>query len=67
MNVNSKREFTPYSFGIAYAEANPSSPELWPITEIASTYYTPKSRSWQLFIEGMEKTINLKKLKDAKQ
>ena len=65
MNVNSKREFTPYSFGIAYAEANPSSPELWPIEEIASTYYTPKCRSWQLFIEGMKKTIELNKRKAA--
>lgn len=65
MNVNKKQEFTPYSFGIAYAEANPNSANLWPIEEIASTYYTPKSKSWLFFIDGMEKVRKLNATKET--
>lgn len=67
MNVNKKREFTPYSFGIAYAEANPNSANLWTIEEIALTYYTPKSMSWTLFIEGMKKVRKLTETKGTNE
>jgi hypothetical protein len=64
MNVDKKREFTPYCFGIAYAEANPKARSYSTLEEIASTFYTPNSRSWGFFMEGMEK---VRKLADAKQ
>ena len=64
MNVDKKREFTPYCFGIAYAEANPKARSYSTLEEIASTFYTPKTKSWLFFMEGMEK---VRFLADAKQ
>ena len=56
MNPDKKREFTPYAFGVAYAEANPwLLKNLYEIEEIASTFYTPKSKAWGFFIEGFNK------------
>lgn len=64
MNVDKKREFTPYCFGIAYAEANPKARNYSTLEEIASTFYTPKSKSWFLFMEGMDK---VRQLAESKQ
>jgi hypothetical protein len=56
MNPEKKREFTPYAFGIAYAEANPwVLQNHYTVEEVASTFYTPKSKSWIFFVEGFTK------------
>ena len=56
MNPEKKREFTPYAFGIAYAEANPwVLQNHYTVEEVASTFYTPRSKSWIFFVEGFTK------------
>ena len=55
MNANKKREFTPYAFGVVYFQSNRTAIDLYTIEEIASTFYTPKSKAWGFFIEGFKK------------
>ena len=50
----SKQEDTAYSFGRYYAYVNPSITKNYERKEIASTFYTPKSKVWYAFIRGME-------------
>lgn len=59
MNPDLKREFTPYAFGCAYFQANKKIIELYELEEIASTFYTPKSKAWGFFMEGMKKEWRL--------
>jgi hypothetical protein len=54
MKVDSRRNFTPYAFGCVYYLYRPSLAKLYPVEEIATTFYTPKSKPWGLFIEGYE-------------
>lgn len=59
MNMNKKREFTPFSHGVSFAEANPQEMgEDYCPEEIASFYYTRKSKSWGFFIEGLNRVKN---------
>lgn len=51
----SKQEDTAYSFGRYYAYVNPSITKNYERKEIASTFYTPKSKVWYAFIRGMER------------
>lgn len=56
MNPDKKREFTPYAFGVAYAEANPYLFKYEnEVEEIAAVFYTRKSKAWGFFIEGFNK------------
>jgi len=56
MNPDKKREFTPYAFGVAYAEANPwLFKNIYEMEEIASTFYTRGSKAYGFFIEGFTK------------
>jgi hypothetical protein len=55
MNPDKKREFTPYAFGCVYFQSNRTAANLYTVEEIASTFYTPKSKPWGLFIEGFKK------------
>lgn len=66
MNCDKKREFTPYVFGCSYFRANERITELYEFEEIASTFYTYKSKSWKFFLEGMQKEYKLKEYKKAK-
>ena len=50
----SKQEDTAYSFGRYYAYVNPSITKNYERKEIASIFYTPKSKVWYAFIRGME-------------
>ena len=59
MNPDSKREFTPYAFGCAYFQANKNLIEHYELEEIASTFYTRKSKAWGFFMEGMQKEMRL--------
>lgn len=55
MNPDKKREFTPYAFGVVYAQVHPWAKDHYSAREIASTFYTPKSKAWGFFIEGLQK------------
>jgi hypothetical protein len=57
MNPEKKREFTPYVFGVSYAEANPWTMDNYEIEEIASTFYTRGSKPYKFFIEGFTKVM----------
>lgn len=61
MNPDLKREFTPYAFGCAYFQANKNIINLYKLEEIASTFYTPKSKAWGYFVEGFTKELELLK------
>ena len=50
-----KQEQTAHTFGMHYAYVNPSMSKNWERKEIASTFYTPKSKVWYAFIRGMER------------
>ncbi len=49
-----KQEETAHSFGMHYAYVHPSYTKNWELKEIATTFYTPKSKVWYAFIRGME-------------
>jgi len=66
MNPDRKREFTPYAFGCSYFEANKRIVELYEFEEIASTFYTPKSKAWGFFLEGMKKEHRIQQYKKPK-
>ena len=55
MRLETKRDFTPYAFGCVYYLYRPTLAKLYTVEEIASTFYTPKSKPWGLFIEGYQK------------
>ena len=59
MNPDSKREFTPYAFGCSYFKVHKRILELDEFEEIASVFYTPKSKAWGFFLEGMQKEWRL--------
>jgi len=50
-----KQEETAYTFGMHYAYVHPSITKHWERKEIASTFYTSKSKVWYAFIRGMER------------
>ncbi len=50
-----KQEETARIFGQHYAYVHPSYTKHWERKEIATTFYTPKSKSWYAFIRGMER------------
>lgn len=50
-----KQEETAHTFGMHYAYVNPSMTKHYERKEIASTFYTPKSKVWYAFIRGMER------------
>lgn len=50
-----KQEQTARIFGQHYAYVHPSYTKHWERKEIASTFYTPKSKVWYAFIRGMER------------
>ena len=50
-----KQEETAYTFGMHYAYVHPSITKHWERKEIASTFYTPKSKVWYAFIRGMDR------------
>jgi len=50
-----KQEHTARIFGQHYAYVHPSYTKHWERKEIASTFYTPKSKVWYAFIRGMER------------
>lgn len=50
-----KQEETARIFGQHYAYVNPSITKNYERKEIASTFYTPKSKVWYAFIRGMER------------
>lgn len=50
-----KQETTAHTFGMHYAYVNPSMTKHYERKEIASTFYTPKSKVWYAFIKGMER------------
>ena len=50
-----KQEETARIFGQHYAYVHPNYLKHWERKEIASTFYTPKSKSWYAFIRGMER------------
>jgi len=49
-----KQEETAHIFGQHYAYVHPSYTKLPVLKEIATTFYTPKSKVWYAFIRGME-------------
>lgn len=53
--TTTKQEETAYAFGWHYAYVHPSETKHWECKEIASTFYTPKSKVWYAFIRGMER------------
>jgi hypothetical protein len=53
--TNTKQEETARIFGQHYAYVHPSHLKHWELKEIASTFYTPKSKVWYAFIRGMER------------
>jgi hypothetical protein len=50
-----KQEETARIFGQHYAYVHPSYTKHWERKEIATTFYTPKSKVWYAFIRGMER------------
>ena len=50
-----KQEQTARIFGQHYAYVHPSYTKHWERKEIATTFYTPKSKVWYAFIRGMER------------
>lgn len=50
-----KQEETAYTFGMHYAYVHPNITKHWERKEIASTFYTPKSKVWYAFIRGMDR------------
>ena len=50
-----KQEQTARIFGQHYAYVHPNYLKHWERKEIASTFYTPKSKVWYAFIRGMER------------
>ena len=50
-----KQEQTARIFGQHYAYVHPSYTKHWERKEIASTFYTPKSKVWYAFIRGMDR------------
>jgi hypothetical protein len=54
LNVT-KQEETAYTFGRHYAYVHPNMTKKYERKEIASTFYTPKSKVWYAFIRGMER------------
>ena len=50
-----KQEQTARIFGQHYAYVHPSYTKHWERKEIATSFYTPKSKSWYAFIRGMER------------
>jgi hypothetical protein len=53
--TNTKQEETARIFGQHYAYAHPNYLKHWELKEIASTFYTPKSKVWYAFIRGMDR------------
>lgn len=53
--VVTKQEETARIFGQHYAYVHPNYLKHWERKEIASTFYTPKSKVWYAFIRGMER------------
>ena len=51
----SKQEETAHTFGMHYAYVHPNYLKHWERKEIATTFYTPKSKVWYAFIRGMER------------
>ena len=50
-----KQEHTARIFGQHYAYIHPSYTKHWERKEIATSFYTPKSKVWYAFIRGMER------------
>ena len=50
-----KQEHTARIFGQHYAYVHPSYTKHWERKEIATSFYTPKSKVWYAFIRGMER------------
>jgi hypothetical protein len=50
-----KQEETAHTFGMHYAYVHPSMLRNYERKEVASTFYTPKSKPWFAFIRGMER------------
>ena len=50
-----KQEQTARIFGQHYAYVHPSYTKHWERKEIATSFYTPKSKVWYAFIRGMER------------
>lgn len=53
--TTTKQEETAHTFGMHYAYVHPSMTKRYERKEIASTFYTPKSKVWYAFIKGMER------------
>jgi hypothetical protein len=53
--TTTKQENTAHTFGMHYAYVHPSYAQHWERKEIATTFYTPKSKVWYAFIRGMER------------
>ena len=51
----SKQEETAHTFGMHYAYVHPNMTKNYERKEIATTFYTPKSKVWYAFIRGMER------------
>jgi len=49
-----KQEETAHTFGMHYAYVHPNMTKNYERKEIATTFYTPKSKVWYAFIRGME-------------
>ena len=56
----SKIEFTADFFGRCYVTALPHLAKGMKPKEVASTFYTPKTKGYYAFIKGMEKELALK-------
>lgn len=53
--IVTKQEQTARIFGQHYAYVHPHDNEKWDRKEIATSFYTPKSKVWYAFIRGMER------------
>jgi hypothetical protein len=56
----SKIEFTADFFGRCYVTTLPNLAKAMKPKQVASTFYTPKTKGYYAFIKGMEKELALK-------
>jgi hypothetical protein len=56
----SKIEFTADFFGRCYVTTLPNLSTSLKPKDVATTFYTPRTKGWYAFIKGMEKELALK-------
>ena len=56
----SKIEFTADFFGRCYVATLPNLSTSLKPKDVATTFYTPRTKGWYAFIKGMEKELTLK-------